>query len=73
MKPRMVITMNGGIIQYVSSDIDIDILLIDYDIDDTDDDYIKIVNGTEAFVTIFKPDDVNSKIVDKVWHIKEAL
>jgi hypothetical protein len=62
--PRMLIYMNGGLINDIRSTNDIDVLIIDTDADDVDQKKHEILNGQDAYVvnygTMVEPEFVNT-------------
>lgn len=46
MKPRILVTIEGGIVQSIDSNCDIDMIIIDYDSDNSEDPVI-IVQGDQ--------------------------
>jgi len=58
-KPRVLITMEGGIIQSIASTTDIDIIINDYDNDEEEDQIIRTVPDE-----IFKPGEAYKLIRD---------
>ena len=49
--PKVIITMEGGLIQNVITDTDVDVTIIDYDAEGADEEELRQVYGDDAYVT----------------------
>lgn len=66
--PRVVVVMNGGVIQHVATDQPIEILVLDYDVEGCESDQLVTVNDDEAYPIRFgQGDDVKPESVAKVF------
>ena len=77
MKPRVVITMEGGLIQDISTDTEMEILVLDFDIEGGDEDRIKTVrqypdgDEAEAYIIDYDPGAiVDPMLVDFIFDQK---
>ena len=76
MKPKIIIIMDGGILQNILSDTDIDISAVDYDIDGIEEDLLTKIpymfHGKEdfeyAYCNLWNP-DIDVKKVERLHKI----
>lgn len=66
---RVIVTLDGGLIQDIIADEPIDdILVIDYDCDGVDEELTRDIDGTECFISRWgssAPDKATKEYVDK--------
>lgn len=63
---RTVIFIEGGIIQSVSTDCDSEIMIVDYDVEETFEPDILKIKGSEAFVSLEKK-KANKENVNEIF------
>ena len=69
--PRVVITLDGGLVQDMHSDLPMDALILDYDIGNSDDE-LSTINGQECYANIWNP-YIRGKTVSVVEEIFKEL
>lgn len=64
MKPKVIIEVSGGCVRDVSSDVELDVIVIDYDTEGFDEDVLieMPVTGDKASCAVLEP-DVSAKRV----------
>lgn len=76
-RPRVVIEIDGGLVQDVCSDVPIDVIILDYDVEGCDDDRVKtldfMVDPREAYVSWWEPDPKYSetRFIEELWDFME--
>jgi len=70
---KIVISMDGGLIQFISADEPVEIYVVDYDVEgtETDDPYFTQLNGDDCLLFPWEP-DINPGHVSnaiKTWKI----
>lgn len=72
MKPKVIIEVKGGMIVNVSSDVDVDAMIVDYDIESTDEEALVQMpfTGQKAGCSIYDV-DVSAKKVRNLYNIIE--
>lgn len=72
MKPKVIIELRNGVVVDVSSDIDMDAIVVDYDTDGTDIDALTVIptTGDEAMCSMYNV-DVNAKRVRNLYSVIE--
>lgn len=74
-KPRIVIVMDGGLIQQILADTDVEIATIDYDVEGTEDERLTAIpqqgGGVEAAYcwTQDAPDEIDKERVDELFAV----
>ena len=63
-KPKIVIVLEGGLVQHIVADQEMDVTVLDFDTEGIDEKHSTEVNGDEAYVTSphleIDPDEVES-------------
>ena len=76
-KPKILIYMQGGLIQDIISDIDVNLIVIDTDADDVDAKDHEMLNGQDSYVAFYgvtyDPDYVNATFEEYLDNRKEVL
>lgn len=72
MKPKVIIEVEGGFIKNVSSDVDVDVLIIDYDCNGVNEEALTVIptTGDQAICAVYNV-DVNTKKVRNLYNIIE--
>ncbi len=63
----VIVRGDGGQIERVVANADLDIILIDLDVEGVDDDEIQVLNGREVFVR-YPESELNVDLVKKVFN-----
>ena len=67
-KVRVVVFIDGGRVDNVLSNLPVEIVIVDYDLEGLDDDNIKEVIGEDMYVyTCFEASEVNAEVVRQVF------
>lgn len=75
MKTKVLITMEGGLIQYVSANQDVSLYVMDYDVEDADEEDIFIPKWPQAdkcYAHSLGPDQINPELMDSIAQQIEA-
>lgn len=69
MKPKLFIDLSGGLIQQIVSDIDMDVIVVDFDdIETGRGKVVKILNTEKAYVFAGIEIDVNPEFVNRLFN-----
>jgi len=67
-KTKVVVFIDGGRVDNVLSNLPVEIVIVDYDLEGLDDDNIKEVIGEDMYVyTCFEASEVNAEVVRQVF------
>ena len=55
MTTKIIVFLEGGLIEEVMTDQDAEVMIVDYDLDGLGEDEIKMVDGKEAYIHRFSP------------------
>ena len=67
---KIIVFVEGGIVQTVMTDEEAEVMVVDYDVDGVDLGEIRVVNGDEACVYVGEVHEVNADRVGEIFALK---
>ncbi len=69
-KKRVVVTVAGGVATVFKNDPDIEVIILDYDVDDVDEERLSVDYEGERCVVISREDELDPKLVEAMFQCK---
>ena len=63
--PKVIVKLDGGLVQEMISEIPLEVLKLDYDVDGADEDELIKVDGEKCFAEVMNMEDGRVKLADK--------
>ena len=66
MKTKIIVFMEGGLVQCVMTDTEADVTILDHDIDGIEPEQINMIEGEETYIYRFRGHEQDSVRVNKI-------